>query len=187
MLMEKTISTTRAFTGNLLTVDRIEVKTSSGIKTREIVNFPEVVVVLALDIKSRMILVKQYRKAANAVLLEPVAGKIEPGESPEAAAEREFKEETGLNLIIGKRLGVVYPVPGYSTEMQYYFNGVCDMEQGEQSSDDAKKIKVVRMTGYKVMQHVYSGVRVDGKLMTALGFFLTNQIKEGGIYKCPIM
>ncbi len=59
--------------------------------------------------------------------LEPVAGRIDPGETPEEAARREAVEEAGLTIGALERIAEVYPSPGTSTEFYYIFLGVADL------------------------------------------------------------
>src|SRR5919197_850490 len=87
--------------------------------SKEIVEHKDSVGVVAAS-GSDVILVTQYRRAANKVLLEIPAGKIEKGETPEQAAVREMAEEIGYS---GKLtpLAKWYLAPGYSTELMHVF------------------------------------------------------------------
>ncbi len=62
---------------------------------REIVKHPGAVAVLAITEENKMVLVRQYRKALERVLVEIPAGKLEKGEAPIETAKRELEEETG--------------------------------------------------------------------------------------------
>ena len=63
-------------------------------------------------------------------LLEPVAGRIDPGETPEGAARREAEEEAGLILHALERVSSHYPSPGSSSEYFHIFVGLCDLPDG---------------------------------------------------------
>ncbi|WP_123644054.1 NUDIX domain-containing protein [Histidinibacterium lentulum] len=80
-----------------------------------------------------VLLIEQLRLAAslrgdpNPMCLEPVAGLIEGGESPEDTARREAREEAGIE--VGELIPVLrsYPSPGYSTEFHHAFVGLADL------------------------------------------------------------
>ncbi len=59
--------------------------------------------------------------------LEPIAGRIDPGETPEQAARREAVEEAGLHLGPLRKIAEVYPTPGTSTEFYYLYLGLAEL------------------------------------------------------------
>lgn len=93
---EKTLKTEEIFNGKILHVQVLEVELPDG-KTskREIIKHPGAVCVLAVTNEHKVVMVEQYRKAAERALIEIPAGKLEPGEDPLEAAKRELEEETG--------------------------------------------------------------------------------------------
>ncbi len=70
-------------------------------------------------------LIRQYRHSVDKWLLEVAAGGVEAYESPEAAAVRELREETGFVVEPSKLvyLGALYPVSGTSNERMHFFAG----------------------------------------------------------------
>ena len=115
--METAISSTTAFSGRIVSVRVDEVETPSGRRaTREVVERPDTVSVLAVDDKGRVLFVRQYRYAVGRETLEIPAGTIDPGETPEEAARRELREETGYDCEELEPLITYYPAAGYSTE-----------------------------------------------------------------------
>lgn len=104
---------------------------------REVFLAAEAVIVLPYDPRrDRVLLVEQFRMgpwrrgAPYPWMLEPVAGRVDPGESPEQTARREAEEEAGLHLHRLERIGSGYPTPGYSTEYFHVFLGLCDLPDG---------------------------------------------------------
>jgi len=168
------------FEGKLLKVDRLRVELDNGmVATREIVRFPEVVVVIAFRDNGDCLLVKQFRKPIESVLLEAVAGKVDLGESPEMAARRELKEETGYDVKRIEKIGMTYPTPGYSTEVQHYFGVIVDDNPSRKSCDDDELVDPVWMSGDDCDKMFGIGSPMDGKLVTALWFLHLTQFLKG--------
>jgi ADP-ribose pyrophosphatase len=86
--------------------------------------------------RDRVLLVEQFRAGPFARgdrepwQLEPIAGRVDPGETPEAAGRREALEEAGL--AVGALLPVAgyYPSPGAKTEYLYSFVALADLPDG---------------------------------------------------------
>lgn len=115
--MEKTVSSKLIYAGRIVTlrVDRVETATGR-VTSREIVERPDTVSVLALDEMRRVLLVRQFRYAVGQDTLEIPAGTIDPGETGEQAARRELREETGYDCADLAELASYYPAMGYSSE-----------------------------------------------------------------------
>lgn len=91
-------------------------------------------IVLPYDpVRDRVLLIEQMRlgplaRGDEAVWqLEPIAGGIDPGETPEGAARREALEEAGLRLGRLEEIAEVYATPGNATEFFYIFLGIADL------------------------------------------------------------
>lgn len=124
-MSEKTLESRRVFTGRLLQVRVDEVLLESGVRsTREIVEHPGAVAIVALQgegDEERVVLVRQFRKAAEQFLLEIPAGTLEPGEEPLSCAQRELLEETGLSAQRWTHLQTFYTAPGFCTEKMWLY------------------------------------------------------------------
>jgi ADP-ribose pyrophosphatase len=94
---------------------------SGVVATREIVEHPGAVAIVAITQDNELVLIRQFRQAAGEVLLEVPAGVIDRGEKGEEAARRELEEETGYHAKKIRRVWEGYASPGYSTEMIHYF------------------------------------------------------------------
>ena len=93
---EETISSERGFDGKLIHVRVDRVRMPSGRESvREVVEHPGAVSILALTESDEIILIRQWRHAVEAEMLEMPAGTREPGEDEKATARRELREETG--------------------------------------------------------------------------------------------
>src|SRR5262252_1754653 len=90
-------------------------KTGFEIK-RSVVRHIGSAVVMAVDEKKRVLLVRQYRRPAERYLWELPAGRLDPGETPLKAAKRELIEETGMRAKKWSKLVSYYPSPGFLAE-----------------------------------------------------------------------
>lgn len=90
--------------------------------SREIVHHPGAVVAVPLTADGDVVLVRQFRAAINADLLEIPAGKRDvPGEDPAETARRELIEEVGLEPGRLDLLARFYNSPGFSDEFSYCY------------------------------------------------------------------
>jgi ADP-ribose pyrophosphatase len=118
---ERTLSTTRPWTGRRIKVRIDEVVRSDGHRTtREIVEHPGAVAIVAWDGK-RLAMVRQWRHATGEVLLEIPAGTLEPDEPPLATAERELAEEVGLAARHWKAGPEFFTAPGFCDERMHLY------------------------------------------------------------------
>ena len=96
MAVEKTISQRRVYDGRILNVRVDEAVLPNGkTVTREVIEHRGACGIVAFDEEGKLLMVRQYRYPMACELLELPAGKIDPGETPDACAARELEEETG--------------------------------------------------------------------------------------------
>lgn len=101
---------------------------------REVFVSGDAVTVLPYDpIRDRVLVVEQFRAGPLGRgdplpwQLEAIAGRIDPGETPEDCARREAVEEAGLYLGRLEKVADYYPSPGAMTEFIYSFVALCDL------------------------------------------------------------
>ncbi|MEJ0086606.1 MAG: NUDIX hydrolase [Pseudomonadota bacterium] len=87
----------------------------------EIVRHPGGAAVVALDARNRVCVLRQYRHAAGGYIYELPAGKLEPGEPPEATIKRELAEEAGMYAAQWQSLGAYFSSPGVFTEIIHLY------------------------------------------------------------------
>ena len=96
-LREITTKSEKIYSGRVVHLRKDEVTLPNGRKsTREIIEHPGAVVMLAENSQKQLIMVRQFRKAIEDVLLELPAGTLEPNEEIIDCARRELEEETGF-------------------------------------------------------------------------------------------
>lgn len=120
--LEKTLSSQKIYEGAILHLRRDTVLLENG-KTalREVVEHSESAGILALCEDGTIPFVRQFRYPFKTELLELPAGKIDPGETPEACARRELREETGYAAGSFVSLGKMIPTSAYLTEVIHLF------------------------------------------------------------------
>ena len=86
-------------------------------------------------VRDRVLLIEQVRMAPiargdpNPWMLEPIAGAVDPGESPETCARREAEEEAGITVSTLELMAEVYASPGNATEFFYIYLGIADLPE----------------------------------------------------------
>lgn len=109
----------------------------SPLLVREVFVMGDAVTVLPYDpVRDRVLLIEQMRMGPLGRgdplpwQLEAIAGRIDPGETPEDAARREAVEEAGLTLGALEKVAEYYPTPGAVTEYLYSYLALCDLPDG---------------------------------------------------------
>ncbi len=113
-----TLRSRPVYKGKLIHLDLNWVRLPNGFDVElELIRHPgAALIVPLLDGAKRLILLRQFRAAVNGYLYELPAGTLKKGESALACAKREIAEETGYAAAVFKKVGEIFPVPGYSTE-----------------------------------------------------------------------
>lgn len=119
---------------------------------REVLLAPDAAIVLPYDPqRDSVLLVEQFRLGPYGRgemlpwMLEPVAGRLDPGESPEDCARREAREEAGVALGALHHVAGCYPSPGCSTEFHHCFIGICELpEIGQYGGGLAEEVEDIR-------------------------------------------
>lgn len=178
-LSEKTISSRYIFSGKIinLKIDKVKLP-NNKISTREIIEHPGAVAIVALTEKEDVLLVKQYRKAANSILLELPAGKLEDNETKKECAQRELMEETGYYANDIKYVTSFYTSPGFSNELLYLFFAK-DLKQKKIPGDEDEFIEIKKLPLNTVIGKIKNGQIKDAK--TIIGILLYYTMSRGVI------
>lgn len=120
--MPTTRGTRRIYDGRIIKLRVDDVVHDNGhVSAYEIIEHPGGVCVIARPQPESIVLVRQYRPAIGRAMWEVPAGKLDPGESPEACAARELREETGYVAGSMRLLCRIYSAPGFCDELLYLF------------------------------------------------------------------
>jgi ADP-ribose pyrophosphatase len=132
--------------------------------SRSVMRHPGAAVMMAVDRKGRLLLVRQYRLPADAYLWELPAGTVDPGEKVAKTAKRELREETGLRAKKWKKLCDFYPSPGCSAEKMTVFLAT-DLTQGEAQPMADERIETKWFTKKEVAEMIRTNEIRDSKTM----------------------
>ena len=147
-----------------------ELKLPDGkIRIREHLHHPGGVAVLAVDDCGCCAMVRQYRHPIEQITLEIPAGKLDklPDETPEHAARRELREETGWKAASLTPMGKIYPSPGVVDEVLYLFLAK-GLKREQQELDEDEFIHVHWMPLEELESLVARGEMDDVKTICAL-------------------
>lgn len=121
-MQEKTLESKIIFQGKILNLREDQVLLVNGnTSSRLIVEHPGAVAVVPVNQNGEIVMIEQFRKPVEQVLLEIPAGKLEKGEDPAQCAIRELKEETGYVAGNWEKLSVFYTTPGFSDEVMHLY------------------------------------------------------------------
>ncbi len=144
------------FKGKILEVQRAEVIYSNGRKTTfERAIRPASVSVLAIDGQKRILLTREYRHKHNGYLWNLPGGRTDKGETPKAAAQRELREEAGIQA---KRLTLFhFNDMSQTLEWKRYMFLATGLSPAPLNADEDEDITIVPMTLNKAMTLIRAG------------------------------
>ncbi|MGB9198300.1 MAG: NUDIX hydrolase [Terriglobales bacterium] len=166
------LSSRVAYKGPVFRVTTDIVEEPGGIRARrDVIRHSGSIVVLAVDDSGPepcILLERQYRHAAQSMMWELPAGRIDEGESPLAAARRELLEETGFTARYWKKLLRFYVSPGFLDEtMTIYL--ARDLTPGTAQPEADEKIASRFVPLSHALKMALNGVVRDAK--TICGIF----------------
>lgn len=117
-----------------------------------------------------ILLLRQFRHAADGPIWEVPAGRLDPGETPEACARRELVEEAGLHAGRLDRLTTIFTTPGFTDERIHLFVAR-DLVATEHHREADEFIETHRMPLSRALAMIRSGEVTDAKTAVSLMFF----------------
>ena len=169
-LEEKTISSDIIYESSFISLKVDQVLLPDGnTSKRAIVIHPGASVIVPIDDDNNVILIQQFRKPIEKVIIELPAGKLDENEEPVSCAKRELTEETGYiaNKII--KLTQIYTTPGFSNEILHIFLAM-DLIKGNNNTDKDEFLEVFKVKLDEAVNWVYNGKILDSKTIIGLLF-----------------
>lgn len=149
--------------------------------TRDVVRHPGAVAVVPVTDRGTALLVRQYRGAVDAELLEIPAGtRDHDGEDPAETASRELAEEVGVRADAMVPLCTMYNTPGFCDEetIVYLATGLSECPTGRQGPEEGA-MTVHEVALAEVDRMVAEGTLIDGQ--TILGLLLARAHLGAGL------
>lgn len=168
------LATRRIYTGRVLNLDMDQVRFPNGsVGELEIIRHSgaSAIVPFLTDPKGedpQILLLRQYRYAAEEVLYEVPAGRLDPGEDPADCARRELMEETGCTAARIEHLYTMYTTPGFTDEKIHVYMAT-GLERGPTGHEADEFITVETVTLSEALELIKKGEIKDAK--TALSIF----------------
>ena len=169
--MEKQVNRQEIYSGKVIHVVKDEVELDDGSRTyREVVLHNGGVCIALKDHEGKYFMVKQYRYSLGKEMLEFPAGKIEKGEDPDKAIEREAIEETGYSVKNIRKFNFIIPTCGYCSEKIYLYYGEIDEKLGQHLDID-ERIDLYRFSMREIKEMIKAG-EIDDSKTIALAYRL---------------
>ena len=169
------VASKRVYTGKLVKVDLDTVRFPNG-KTGELemIRHPgaSAVVPFLSDPTGddpQVMLLRQYRYAADGFVLEIPAGKLDGDEDPAVCASRELLEETGCTAATMEHLTTIYTTPGFTDERIHIYMAT-GLTRGETAHEEHEFISIETMTLSHALGLIEEGEITDGKTVSGLLF-----------------
>lgn len=172
------IATRRVYTGRVLNLDVDTVRFPDG-RTGELEMIRHSGASAVLPVLSErgtpdpeILLIRQYRYAADGVIWEIPAGRLDAGEAPEACARRELLEETGMEAQHIEKLTMIHTTPGFTDERIHLFAafGVREGSAGHsREADEYVELSPMRLS--QAVGLIRDGQLTDAKTLCAVLFF----------------
>jgi ADP-ribose pyrophosphatase len=164
------LETLEAMEARKIRFERQRIRLPMGVEgTFGIIRHPGASLAVPITNEGQVVLLRQYRFAVQARLLEFPAGTLEAGEDPLESMQRELGEEAGYSAARWDALGPMLPCPGYSDEVIHCFlaRDLTPLENPP-AGDDDEDLEVVQMSPAELDARLASGEEwLDGKSVTA--------------------
>jgi ADP-ribose pyrophosphatase len=115
----------------------------------------------------KVVVIHQYRYAADGMIYEVPAGRLDAGEDPVDCAKRELAEEVGLQALQWHHLGTIFTTPGFTDEKIHLFLAR-ELKPAVQTLEHDEVIEVVERPLEELISMIRRGEIIDSKTICGL-------------------
>jgi len=162
------MSTKNIYSGKVVTLNIDTVTLPNGVTIDlEVVRHPGAAAVVPLKYNRTVVLIKQFRHAADGFIYEIPAGKLHPGEDPKNCAARELEEEIGYQAGKLELLSSIFTAPGFTDEVIHIYKAT-ELAKGRQNLDRDEVLEIVEVSLQEAIDMIRVGRIRDAKTMVGL-------------------
>lgn len=167
------------YKGRVITLNLETVTLPNGVSVElEVVRHPGAAAIVPLKNDHTVILIRQYRLAADGYIYEIPAGKLHPGEDPAFCATRELEEETGYRAGHLDKIATFFTAPGFTDEVMHLYVAR-DLAPGAQALDSDEVLEIIEISLEKAMAQIRDGTIRDAKTIIGLqSIYLQNSNRD---------
>ncbi|MDR4500705.1 MAG: NUDIX hydrolase [Nitrospirales bacterium] len=155
-------------TGKFLTYNVDTVTLPNGTTADlEMIRHPGASAIVPIKDDGHVILIRQFRHAADGFIYEIPAGKLNAGEDPRDCAFRELEEEIGYRPGNLELLTSIFTAPGFTDEVIHIYKAT-DLEIGQQQLDQDEVLEILDWPLEKAIAEIKNGTIRDAKTIIGL-------------------
>jgi ADP-ribose pyrophosphatase len=171
--------TTNIYSGKVVTLNVDRVRLPNGVTIDlEIVRHPGAAAVVPLKENGDVVLIRQFRHAADGFIYEIPAGKLHRNEDPLDCAARELEEEIGYRAGQFELLSSIFTAPGFADEVIHIYVAT-QLTKGRQNLDHDEVLEVVEMPLDEAVRKIEEGTIRDAKTIVGLQGVYIRQMRQG--------
>ena len=133
----------------------------------EVIRHPGAAAVVPMKDDGTVVMIRQFRHAANGFIYEIPAGKLHPQEDPLDCAARELEEEIGYKAGRSELLSSIFTAPGFADEVIHVYVAT-GLTPGTQNLDQDEVLDVVELPLREAIAKIEDGTIRDAKTIVGL-------------------
>ena len=156
------------YKGQVVSLNVDTVKLPNGVTVDlEVVRHPGAAAIVPMKDAETVIMIRQFRHAADGFIYEIPAGKLHPGEDPRDCAARELEEEIGYTSHSFVHLSSIFTAPGFTDEVIHIYQAT-ELRKGVQRLDRDEVLDVVEFSLKEAIERIEDGSIRDAKTIVGL-------------------